>query len=215
MRTTLFTLTLAVLSIVWWPTAAAIAQDARVARGTITAMAGHSLTVKAGDHEMTFSVDNKTVVEARGGSTKSARAAATGKPGPKIDEVLQTGQTVAVTYSDMAGTLHATEIKAIPKSGAANANGSMRSSGVVKSMGGDWITIHGNSGSGATFDQTFKIDGSTKVFKKGAGTAAAAKGGKAPLAEVIVSGDRVSVGYHKLGDALLASDVSVTMKAAQ
>jgi hypothetical protein len=210
MRSTLFALALTALTIVWWPTAPAIAEDARIARGTIVSMDGRSLVVSAAGHEMTFSIDSKTIVEARGGSTKSARAAAAGKPGPKLDEVLQTGQAVAVTYNDVAGTLHATEIKAIPKPGAANA---MRSSGVVKSLGGDWITIQGNSGSGASFEQTFKVDASTRVFKKGAGTAAAAKGGRAPFNELIASGDHVSVGYHKSGDALVASDVRVTMKA--
>lgn len=213
MRTTLVALTLAALSIVWWPTAA-IAEDLKITRGTITALDGRSLTVKAGDHEMTFSVDNKTMVEARGASTKSARAAATGKPGPNLADVLSTGQAVAVTYNDMAGTLHATEIKAIAKASASNANpDSMRSNGVVTSKGGDWLTIHGSSGSGATFDQTFKVDGSTKVFRTGAGTAAAAKGGKAPFSEIVVNGDHVSVGYHKLGDALIAADIRVTMKA--
>ena len=39
----------------------------------------------------------------------------------------------------------------------------------------------------------------TKVLAKGAGTAVAAKGGKAPFAELVASGDHVSVSYHKLG----------------
>lgn len=215
MRTTFFALALTALSIVWWPTAPAHAEDAKVARGTIVSMGGGSLVVSSAGREMTFSIDNKTMVEARGASTKSAQSAASGKPGPTLDEMLHTGQAVAVTYHDLAGTLHATDIKAIPKSGAAtaSANGTMRSSGVVKAIGADWITIHGNGGSGATFDQTFKVDGSTRLFRKGAGSAAAANGGRVPFTQFVASGDHVSVGYHKLGDALIASDVRVTMKA--
>jgi len=37
-------------------------------------MAGQSVTVTVGDRDMTFRIDSKTMVEARGGSTKTARA---------------------------------------------------------------------------------------------------------------------------------------------
>jgi hypothetical protein len=216
MRPTLFALTLTALSIVSWPTAPAVAQDAKVARGTIAAIGGQSVTVKVGDQDMKFSIDSKTTVEARGASTQSRRAVAAGKPGPHLDQVLQAGQSVAVTYNDMAGTLHATDIKAVPKAGASNvsAKAAMKSSGVVKSIGLDWITINGHSGGGSSFEQTFKIDPGTKVFGKGAGTAVAAKGGKAPFTDLVASGDHVSVSYHKMGKALVASDVHVTMKAS-
>ena len=216
MRPTLFALTLMALSVIWGPTAPAIAQDAKVARGTITAIGGQSVRVKVGDHDMTFNVDSKTTVEARGASTQSRRAVAAGKPGPNLAQVLQTGQSVAVTYHDMAGTLHATDIKAVAKAGASNtsAKAAMTSSGVVKSIGADWITINGHSGGGSSFEQTFKIDPGTKVVGKGAGTAVAAKGGKAPFTDLVASGDHVSVSYHKMGTALLASDVTVTMKAS-
>jgi hypothetical protein len=216
MRPTLFALTLTALSIVSWPTAPAVAQDAKVARGTIAAIGGQSVTVKVGDQHMKFRIDSKTTVEARGASTQSRRAAAAGKPGPHLDQLLQTGQSVAVTYNDRAGTLHATDIKAIPKASASNAsaNDAMKASGVVKSIGADWITINGRSGGGSSFEQTFKIDPGTKVVGKGAGTAVAAKGGKAPFTDLVASGDHVSVSYHKMGNALLASDVTVTMRAS-
>jgi hypothetical protein len=154
-------------------------------------------------------------VEVRGGSTKSAQAAASGKPGPQLEELLKAGQAVAVTYTGTAGSLHATAIKAIPKVPAATsaADVSKRSEGTVKAMGADWITISGKGGSGLTFEQTFKIDAATKVFAKGASTATAAKGGKAPFKDLVTSGDQVSVSYHLQGDALIASDVHVTMKA--
>jgi len=213
MRSTFVALTLSTLSVFATPSLAT-AQTSKVAQGTVASIAGPSLTVKVGDQNMKFSVDSKTTVLAKGASTKSARAAAAGRNGPHLDELLTAGQPVAVTYQDVSGALHATEIKAILKASpsSASADASRTSTGVVKSMGTDWITITGRSGP-ASFEQTFKIDSSTKVFAKGAGTAAASRGGKAPFAEIITSGDHVSVSYHVKGDALLASDVHVVLKA--
>ena len=91
----------------------------------------------------------------------------------------------------------------------------MLSSGVVKSLGADWITISGNSGSGASFEQTFKISAETKVTAKGASTATAATGGKLGFAKLIGVGDHVNVSYHKKGDSLEASAVNVTGKATK
>jgi hypothetical protein len=212
MKPTLVALTLTALSIIWNPTASAIAGDARVAKGTITAIGGQSLTVKVGEQDMAFKVDTHTFVQARGASTKATRFAATGKPGPHLADVLHPGQAVAVTYSDVAGSLRASEIKAIPKAPSADTNAAMRSTGVVKSIGTDWITITGKIGGGGTFEQTFKVDPKTMVFAKGAGTAVAARGGRAPFSDLVSSGDHVTVSYHKQGTSLLASDVHVATK---
>ena len=212
MRSTLVALTFTALTVIWGATAPALAQDAKVAKGTITAIGGRSLTVKVGDQDLAFNVDNKTMVQARGASSKASRFAVAGKPGPHLGDLLQPGQAVAVTYRDMAGSLRASEIKAIPKAGE-SARSEMTSYGVVKSMGADWITINGRSGA-ASFEQTFKIDAATKVFAKNAGTATAAKAGRVRFAELVAGGDHVSVSYHVFGNALLASDVHVTMKAA-
>ena len=211
MRSTLIALTLTALSVIWGPVAS-FAQDTKTANGTITAIGGRSLTVKVGDRDMAFNVDSKTLVQARGASTKASRLAATGNPGPHLADVLQPGQAVAVTYSDLAGGLRASEIKAIPKR-TAEAPAEMRANGVIKAIGADWITINGNSGGGASFEQTYKVDPKTQVFAKGATTAMAANGGKAPFNSLLAAGDRVSVAYHKSGDGLLADNVHVTLKA--
>jgi uncharacterized protein DUF5666 len=211
MKPTITALALTTVSLLWG-TAPAVAGDTKVARGTIASMAGHSMTVMVGDRDMTFRVDSNTFVQVRGGSTKTARAAARGKPGVHLDEVLTKGQPVAVTYKDIAGSLQATEIKAIAKAGAAKA-AERRSDGVIKAIGGDWITINGKSGGGASFEQTLKIDAKTMVLAKGAGTAVAAKGGKAPFTDLVKSGDHVSVSYHEADGGLVASDVRVTNKA--
>jgi hypothetical protein len=211
----LVALTLTTLVVLGGSSSSAFAQSGKVASGTIASMDTRSLTVKVGGQDMTFTVDSKTVVEAKGGSTMSARAAANGKPGPHLDEVLKPGQSVAVTYNAISGPPHATMIKAIPKAAASTSGveGSMKSDGIVKAIGADWITINGRGGAGSTFEQTFKVGAGTKVFAKGAGTAAAATGGRAPFAHLVTNGDHVSVSYRLQGDALLASDVHVTMKA--
>ena len=215
MRTTFLAVTLAVLSVIWWPADVALAQDSRVARGTVSDMSGASLTIQVQGEAMTFAVDSNTQVEARGAGTKTRQLAATGKPGPKLSDILTVGQAVAVTYRPASGTTPlASMIRAVPSVGTSGsvASEELRSIGTVKSLGANSITIVGGSGGGASFEQTFQISADTKVVGKGLGTAAAAKGGKAPFSELIAAGDRVSVAYHKVGDGLQASDVRVTAK---
>lgn len=217
MRSILVVLSFSALSVLG-STASAFAQGnggRQVASGTVISTGGSSLTVKVGDQDMRFSVDSKTRVEVRGGSTKSAQAAASGKAGPHLDELIKAGQPVTVTYDGTSGSLHATNIKAVPRvsAPASAADASRSSEGIVKAMGADWITVSGKSGGGSTFEQTFKIDAATRVFAKGAGTAAAAKGGKAAFKDLVASGDHVSVSYHAQGESLVASDVHVQMKA--
>jgi hypothetical protein len=211
-------LALAVTTLVaGWPTTQALAQDSSKTRGTISALGGDSITVKVRDQEMRFGVDVKTVVEARGAGTKGRQAEATGKAGPKLSEVVKTGDAVEVTYVDAAsGALRATRIRAIPSVGnTGDAKPSdMVSSGTVKSVAANTITISGSSGGGATFTQSFVIESGTKVVARGAGTAGAATGGKITITDAVAAGDRVSVSYHEGGGSLQASEVRVTMKAA-
>ena len=180
---------------------------------------GSWVTVKVHDQALKFSVDSRTLVEARGGTTKTRQANAAGQAGPKLADVLKVGQPVAVSYRDMSGSLHASKIRTISELGGKGgytekaAPTEMTSHGTVKSMAADSMTISGHSG-GGTFTQTFMVDSNTKVVGKGAGTAAAAKGGKVPFADLIANGDTVSVSYHKLGDTLHASDVRVMMKGS-
>ncbi len=214
-----FYLVLAVTALVaaGWPTTQALAQDSSKTRGTISALSGDSVTVKVRDQEMKFRVDAKTVVEARGAGTKDRAAEAAGKAGPKLSEVVKTGDAVEVTYVDApSGALRATHIRSIVSVGnTGDAKPSeMVSNGVVKSVTASALSISGSLGSGATFTQSFTIEPSTKVVAKGAGTAAAAKGGKLVLTDAVAAGDRVSISYHEGGGALQASEVRVLMKAA-
>src|SRR6185503_11247519 len=215
MRTMFLAVTLAALSVIWWPANVAIAQDTQIARGTVSDMSGASLTIQVRGEAMKFAVDSNTQVEARGAGTKTRQLAAAGKPGPKLSDVLTVGQPVAVTYLAASGTTpHATMIRAVPSVGTSGSvtPEEQHAIGTVKSLGANSITIVGGSGGGASFEQTFQISGETKVVGKGLGTATASTGGKAPFSELIAAGDRVSVAYHKAGDRLEASDVRVTTK---
>ena len=115
MRPTFLVLTLAALTMmVWYPTPAD-AQDSKVARGTITAISGSSVTVRVGEQNMIFGVDNKTVVQSRGASSASLRAAAAGRSGPPIDELLQVGLAVLVSYELVGHTRHASTVRVTQK----------------------------------------------------------------------------------------------------
>ena len=219
MRSTFIALTFATLTLMWWPVPAALAQEATIARGRVTALDGTSMSVKVGDHEMKFSVDKNTIVQARGGSTKTRQAQALGHAGPHLKDVLSVGQGVEINYKNMGDDKYASVVRVVPSlstngtPAAAAAETTKVSSGVVKAIGADSITISGSIGGGGTFLQTFTIDPTTKVMAKGAGTAAASRGGRAPFVDMVKNGDTVSVAYHEQGDALHASSVRVTMKA--
>jgi hypothetical protein len=117
----------------------------------------------------------------------------------------------------MNGALHASAVRALPVASAVEGSPtsepeSQTSSGTVQSIGANSITIIGGGGGGASFTQTFMIDERTRVFAKGAGPAAAARGGRAPFNELVTSGDHVTVSYHKVAGTLRASDVRVMFK---
>ena len=217
MKRTLIALALGAIAVAGWPTTQLLAQETKMARGTVTALAADSVTVKVGDQEMKFSVDSKTSVEATGAGTQARKAEAAGKAGPKLTDVVKVGQPVAVSYRDMGGMLHASRIRAVASAGPAGggvAPETKTANGTVKSIAATSMTISGSSGSGATFTQTFTIDGTTKVIGRGAGTAAAAAGGKTAVTDLVGNGDRVSVTYHTSGNTLHAAEIRVTSKAA-
>jgi hypothetical protein len=118
MQSILLGVALAVMSVIWWPTPYALAQDAKMARGTVTEISGAVLTVKVRGQEMKFAVDGKTRIEAKGAGTKSREAAAQGRPGPTLKEVLRVGQGVAVTYHDLNGVLHASHVRVVSTTNA-------------------------------------------------------------------------------------------------
>jgi len=214
MRRFLLVPTLAALSLVWLVSNAS-AQEVKKSRGSVTAMAADSITVKVGTTDMKFGVDDKTSVVATGGSTKTRAANAAGRPGPRMSELLKTGDAVEVSYHDMGGgNLHATAIRKVstPGSGGVPPN---RATGTVASVSASSLTLNGSAGGGGTFTQSYAIDEKTKVVGKGAGTAAAKAGGKISATELIGSGDHVTVSFSGNPGSLHADNITVTMKAAK
>ena len=80
------------------------------ASGTVTSMTGSSLTVKTGAGESTFAIDAKTKIVGTGLGTKSKEAAAAGKK-QVLADVVGVGDSVAVSYHDMAGAKQASEVR--------------------------------------------------------------------------------------------------------
>lgn len=202
---------LVTLAVVFAFPGVSMAQGNKTARGTVTAMAGDSLTVKVGTTDMTFAIDSQTVVVARGAGTKSRTAAAAGQKGPALSEVVKTGEAVIVTYRETGVTKQASRVEVVSSAGAGGGSTSSAktpaktSHGTVKSVSGDSLTIDA-----AGKDMTFAIDSSTQVLAKGAGTKARATGGKLPITQVVSNGNAVSVTYRDMGGTLHASRVIVT-----
>jgi hypothetical protein len=191
MKTVSITLVLAVTALMGVPASLA-AQETKTARGTVS-----------------------VTVEAVGGSTKTRQAQAAGQPGPKLSEVLKVGQPVMVSYTESGGAMKAVSIRAVSSLGSPTPAGgaAQTANGTVKSIAVTSLSVAGSSGGGATFTQTFTIDNSTKVIGKGAGTAAAAAGGKTVVTDLVAVGDTVSVTYHTMGNTLHAAEIRVTTKA--
>jgi hypothetical protein len=79
------------------------------AMGSVTAVSGDSLTVKAKTGDMTFAVDSSTHVSAPGASHKSAAAKDAKKP-TVITDFVKVGDDVSVKYHDMGATKHAASV---------------------------------------------------------------------------------------------------------
>jgi hypothetical protein len=88
------------------------------ANGTVSSVAADSLTVKATSGEMTFAVDDKTHVVAKGASHQTAAAKGEGKATP-ITDFVKVGDMVSVKYHDMGATKHAASVTVKSSTGAA------------------------------------------------------------------------------------------------
>jgi hypothetical protein len=197
----------------------AIAQTKTV-KGSVKEVGANTITVTSAGKDMTFNVDAKTTVVARGAGTKAKEAEAAGKTGPGVAEVLKAGEAVEVAYHE-AG-MHADTVRRIasvpapppaaPKEAAAEQKTKpLTESGVVSAVTGSSLTVKGKAG-----DTTFTVDAKTVVSGTGFGTAGKKivdAGGKPTLGDFVHTGDSVTVSYHDTGVAKMASDVRVTKKA--
>ena len=209
-----FAIALLIVGVGFAPQAAA--QETKSARGTVTAISGGSITVKAAEQELKFTVDPKTVLTASGAGSADRKAEAAGKPGLLLADFIKAGDAVQVTYQETGGTMRATRIQRVNSAGSGggstSGDRSELSSGTVDSLSGTTLAISGSAGSGS-FKQSFTVDATTKVVAMGASTAASATGGKVALGDFVGVGDQVTVRYHKVGTGLHADEVRVRAKA--
>lgn len=197
----------------------ALAQTKTV-KGSVTNVGANTITVSVAGKDMTFNVDTKTTVVARGASTKSRQAQAAGKTGPGITDVLKAGEAVEVVYHEKE--MHADTVRAItavpPPSAKGEAKGeapaakpkAMTATGVVSAVTGNSLSIKEKTG-----DAMFSVDNKTVVMGKGLGTAGKKlmeAGGKPTLADFLKDGDTVSVTYHDMGGTKTASTVRIVQK---
>jgi hypothetical protein len=207
-------LSLAALAISGWLAPQALAQNAK-ASGTVTAVTAKSITVLSSGKRITFVVDPSTDVIVLGGSTSTIRKESSGKPGASVATTIKVGNPVEITYYEKGSVRHAAVIRRIDATAALReksvANKPLSASGTVETVNASSLTIAGAAAGGGK--QTFSIDSSTKVIGVGAGTAAAASGGKIRITEVVARGDRVNVSYLAKGNSQLAAEIRVTAKA--
>jgi hypothetical protein len=196
---------------------AALAQDTKSVRGTVTAVTGSSITVKAGGKEYTFAIDKTTEVEAPGGGTAQRAAQKAGEAGIHVADVIKVGTGAEVRYHDMGGTLHAARIRGglPPSEGSTSADKPKSSSvnGTVTAVTNDSVTV--STGPSAS---TFAIDKNTKIIGEGVGTLSRKlkEAGKGMTAtDAIGVGDSVSVSFSEAGGAKTASSINITRKGAK
>jgi hypothetical protein len=197
----------------------ALAQTKTV-KGSVKEVGANTITVSAAGKDMTFNVDAKTTVVARGAGTKAKAAEAAGKTGPGLSEVVKAGEAVEISYHE-AG-MHADTVRAIasvpppPAPPAAKDAAEQKAkptseSGVVSAVTGNSLTIKGKAG-----ETTFTVDAKTIVSGTGFGTAGRKitdAGGKPTLGDFVHTGDTVTVTYHDTGVAKIASNVRLNKKA--
>src|SRR5262245_18589467 len=191
----------------------AAAQASKEARGTVTAVTDSSLTVKVGAQDMTFAVDSKTAVLARGAGRATRDAQAAGSPGIKISDAIKPGGAVIVQYTEAAGKRTATEVRAVSDAGGGGGSvstpgpASKSVTGKVKSVTADSLVVTADNK-----DMTFAVSPETKVEARGAGTATQAAGGRIAFNTLVGAGDTVQVTYQEAGATMRATEVRITIK---
>jgi hypothetical protein len=199
---------------------AALAQDTKWVRGTVTAVTGSSITVKAKGKDYTFAIDRTTEVEAPGGGTAQRAAQKAGEAGISVAEVIKVGSGAEVRYHDMSGSLHAAKIRGglAPGEGSTSEDAPAKAaatsvSGAVTVVSNDSVTV--STGPSAV---TVAIDKNTKIIGEGVGTLSrklkdAGKGMTAT--DAIGVGDTVEVSFADAGGTKTASQINIRRKAGK
>ena len=90
------------------------APKAMTATGVVSAVSGNSLTIKGKAGDTTFAIDSKTTVSGTGIGTADRKLREGGEK-PTITVFVKEGDTVTVTYQDVAGTNNASLVRIVRK----------------------------------------------------------------------------------------------------
>ena len=191
--------------------AGATAQETKSIQGSVRTVTADSITVNVGEKPMTFKVDSRTDVTARGASTATRTARAEGKPGAVLTDLVKPGQAVEVRFHQ---DMHAASIRVLPgaPSRPSPENERRTADGVVTAVTPTSLTIKAAAG-----ELTFTIDEKTQVTARGASTATREKtaaGQKTAINDFVGAGDTVSVRYRQESGRNIAAEVRVTRKGA-
>lgn len=204
-RSRLVMLAVGITVVVLGSTAQAGAQS-KEARGTVSAVAERSVTVKVGAQELTFFVDSGTHLEVRS-ADKEFQQAKPPTARPRVNDFFAPGNVVLVRYQDENGRHHALDIQRVGSPGAGGGSISEPAriaNGKVKAVTASQLTLDDNGR-----ESVFAITRETGVLKKGATRATKAAGGSTTITTFVHPGDSVSISYHESGGSATASEVRV------
>jgi len=185
-------------------------------RGNVVSTAADSVTVKVGDADMVFKVQNDTQLLSRGAGTAMRAAERAGEKGVKFTDFVKPGVGVEVHYKMEGATMTATEIRTgvtVPKTAAAQAQEKGSSiQGKVTEVTGNSVTVQAEGK-----DWTFSTTPKTTIIGHGLGTKAGevkSETGMGPSAKDLLHvNDIVTVKYAQVGEAMQASDIYVVVPA--
>jgi len=180
--------------------------QSKEARGTVSAVAERSITVKVGAQEMTFVADRETHLEVQR-EAKDFQQAKAPLAKPNVNDYFAPGNVVLVRYQDDSGRHHALDIRRAGSTGAGGGSISEPAkiaTGKVKAITSSQLTLDANGR-----ESVFAITGDTGVLKKGATRATKAAGGSTPITTFVHAGDSVSISYSESAGRATASEVRV------
>lgn len=176
------------------------------ARGTVSAVAERSITVKVAAQELTFYVDGETHLEVR----RAAKELQQAKPPtakPNVSDFFAPADVVLIRYKDESGRHHALDIQHVASTGSGGGSISESeriASGKVKAITSSQLTLDANGK-----ESVFAITRDTDVLKTGATKATKAAGGTTTITTFVKPGDSVSISYHESAGVATASEVRV------
>jgi len=191
------------------------ADETKTVKGTVTAVAGDTVTVQVADKAMNFKVDSKdTLIEARGGSTATRAAQAAGAAGPKLTDIVKVGEGVEVRYKEVGGVMQATYIRpgiSVSDKVEAKEVGEKNAQGKITAVAANGFTLNSDGK-----DWKFVYDSKSRIEGTGMSTKMREleKLGKTPaLTDFIGMNDEVSVDYTEAAGVMHANEVRVIKKA--